>query len=96
MRFVEVMVPERLKGDSMSQVVHDALGSLGGPIPAEVALNFGNLIFVEPSGIVFLSNFIHWLHVQKSTARFIGVNKETEALRFLDDSLFFEQHWKKN
>ncbi|MBV9052720.1 MAG: hypothetical protein JO357_17665 [Hyphomicrobiales bacterium] len=79
----------------MSQVVHDALGSLGGPIPAEVALNFGNLIFVEPSGIVFLSNFIHWLHVQKSTARFIGVNKETEALRFLDDSLFFEQHWKK-
>jgi len=95
MRAVEVKIPERLRGESMSIVVSGAVGKLADRIPGEVVFDFRDLVFVEPSGIVFLSNFIHWLQQKQCAVRFAGTEQETEALRFLDDSLFFEQHWGK-
>ncbi|MBV9568807.1 MAG: sensor histidine kinase [Hyphomicrobiales bacterium] len=76
----------------MSWLVRAAIKNSPERVPEEIAFNFAELQFIKPSGIVFLSNFIHWLSKQGCKVRFEGLTADSSALRYLDDSLFFEQH----
>jgi len=55
-------------------------------------INFSQLGFIKPAGVTFLSNLILWLKSRNVDVRFDGHTGNTPALRFLDDSLFFQQH----
>ncbi len=79
----------------MSWLVRDAIRNSPDRVPDEIAFNFGELEFIKPTGVVFLSNFIHWLREQGCHVRFEGLTARSPALRYLDDSLFFEQHFGK-
>ena len=51
--------------------------------------------FIEPAGVTFLSNFVSWLSHQNVKVYFQGYQGASEAVRFLDDFLFFEQHLRR-
>jgi len=61
-------------------------------LPPRLVFDFSQLSFIQPAGITFLSNLVHWLAASGCQVLFAGLDRGTEALRYLDDSLFFEQH----
>ncbi len=60
------------------------------PISNIINFDFSNVYFSQPSGITILSNLIHWLRQRGVTVNYSGANPSFEALKFLDDSNFFE------
>jgi hypothetical protein len=63
--------------------------------PPSLVLDFKRLNFIQPAGVIFLSNLIWWLHQHGTSVRLINAQPNVEALRYLDDSRFFEQHCGK-
>jgi anti-sigma regulatory factor (Ser/Thr protein kinase) len=61
-------------------------------IPNKVEIDFSLLTFVQPVGVTFLSNFIHWVVNMKSEIVLTGLDTYSEPIRYLDDSMFFLQH----
>ncbi len=93
MPVLNLMLPTRLDGQSLRGVIRQFLdGCPDNSIPDEVCLDFQRLSFIKPAGVTFLSNFISWLHFKEVDVTFSGHERNAEAIRFLDDSLFFEQH----
>ncbi len=66
------------------------------PVSDELVLNFSTLSkFIEPCGVTILSNLIHWLENRGVTVDILPgeVSRwEDSPNKFLDDSMFFEQH----
>lgn len=53
------------------------------------------LAFIKPVGITILSNLTELLRKQGVKVSFRDHNGSSAAIRYLDDSLFFEQYLKK-
>lgn len=88
-----VLIPYRLSALTMTNLVDQITrGVGGGELPAELIFDFQNLGFIEPAGIVFLSNLIFWLHERGRNVVFKNIDGGSPALRFLDDSQFFTIH----
>ena len=88
-----VKLPYQFNGLSLSKVAGDLSAAHAGKgWPPEIQIDFGNLGFVRPAGIVFLSNMFSWLGAHKTKITPINLNGPGDAVRFLDDALFFEQH----
>jgi hypothetical protein len=87
-------LPSTLDGVSLCRFVDGFIrGCEGGVIPTEVVINFSALSFVKPAGVTFLRNFISWLRKKNVTVFFSNhENIGNRAIKFLDDSLFFESH----
>jgi len=60
-----------------------------------MTLDFSNLRFIRPIGTVFLSNLLWWLHQKGTKVTLYNIGGDRSALKYLDDSLFFEQHCGK-
>lgn len=89
---VVLHLPYRLNGANLRVVVQSFVGECAGRLPDHVCLEFSRLAFIEPAGVTFLSNFILWLRNRGVGVSFSAYDARTEAIRFLDDSLFFEKH----
>jgi len=76
----------------MPLVISRLIASCGGKFPPKIEIDFSTLGFIRPSGVVFLSNLIKWLAAGGATVSLTGLNPCRDSHRFLDDSLFFEQH----
>jgi len=50
------------------------------------------LTFIEPAGVTFLSNVGFWLNSRGCKPSFINVNRNSAAIKYLDDAQFFMQH----
>jgi hypothetical protein len=88
-----VKLPWQFNGLSLSKVAADLSAAHAGKgWPPEVMIDFGNLGFVRPAGIVFLSNMFAWLTAHQTKVTPINLDGPGDAIRFLDDALFFEQH----
>ena len=85
-------LPSQFDGSAISSVAEDAAKLAAEGWPKELSIDFARLRFVRPAGVVFLSNLISWLHNQGTRVLLQNIDLKTEALLFLDDSLFFEQH----
>ncbi|WP_022721698.1 ATP-binding protein [Rhodopseudomonas sp. B29] len=86
-------LPSQFDGTAISTFAADAAKlAANGSWPPEVAINFATLRFIRPAGIVFLSNLVGWLNEQGTKVIFQNIDITGDAVRFLDDSLFFEQH----
>ncbi|HMO30410.1 ATP-binding protein [Enterovirga sp.] len=92
---INVTLPYRLTGSSVGHVVSKFEKDCQGIVPRRVNIDFRNLGFIEPAGVTFLSNFVWWAHHRGIEAFFRNHAPDREAIRFLDDSLFFEQHLNK-
>jgi len=90
-----VQLPRQFEGLSLSTLVHDLIESCPDGLPAEISIDFSDLRFIRPAGVVFLSNLAHWLNRNGTKVVFSGMDVSRAPVRFLDDSLFFEQHCGK-
>lgn len=89
---VTLMLPWSLNSGTLGEVASGFLDACGGHIPSKVIIDFGRLNWVEPVGVTFLSNLVHWLARSGSNAYFSNHQRSGQAIEFLDDSLFFQQH----
>ena len=87
-----IQLPRQFDGQSLSKVAADLMKISPHGLPPEIEFDFSNLGFARPAGVVFLSNLVQWLQQKGTQVHFTNIAKETASLRFLDDSLFFEQH----
>jgi anti-sigma regulatory factor (Ser/Thr protein kinase) len=88
-----IAIPRNFKGATLSQFADDIIeGCPGEGWPPSLEIDFQNLAFIRPAGVAFLSNLLWWLHEQGTAVNLINVKRDVAALRYLDDSLFFEQH----
>jgi anti-sigma regulatory factor (Ser/Thr protein kinase) len=87
-----IPLPAQFRGLTLSKLAGQVVAHARNGWPPELIFDFGNLDFIRPAGIVFLSNLIHWLHEKNTTVKFLNVTRTSQALLYLDDSLFFEQH----
>lgn len=81
-----------LDGGSVRRVAQALIDGCPNGLPERVVIDFSRLGFIKPAGVTFLSNLILWLKSRGVGVRFEGHLRNAPALRFLDDSLFFEQH----
>lgn len=89
---VVLLLPPTLDGLGLRLVAGQFIEACGGVLPQVVTIDFVRLGFVKPSGVTFLSNFVNWLNVRNVTVVFANYRRLGDAIRFLDDSLFFLQH----
>lgn len=61
-------------------------------MPKEVEIDFSDVSFITPPSVAFLSNFCHWFGNAGATVTLVGLSQNRNAIKYLDDSLFFEQH----
>lgn len=61
-------------------------------LPNDVILDFSNLRFVRPSGVVFLSNLTRFLLRSNVCVTYDGIEPYNGSICFLDDAQFFRQH----
>lgn len=61
-------------------------------LPNAVAIDFSRLHFCRPPAVVFLSNLTKYLLRNGVSVTWQGMDCNKQAIRFLDDSLFFQQH----
>lgn len=87
-------LPEQLGGASLATVA-SSLVELEGEVPPEITIDFSTLVFIEPVGVTFLSNLCHWLAHQGCKITFLNTDVRSDALIYLDDSQFFEQHTRQ-
>ncbi|GJD85756.1 hypothetical protein [Methylobacterium haplocladii] len=89
---VRIVLPATLNTFTLRGVISDFVDKCQNGLPDKVIIDFGFLGFIHPSGVTFLSNFVHWLHHRGLRCDFYQHTRNGQAHRFLDDSLFFEQH----
>lgn len=65
------------------------------PKCSKLILDFTQLSFIEPVGVVVLSNTIEWLKKHEVKISFVNHTKRTRAILFLDDSQFFQRYLHK-
>jgi hypothetical protein len=87
-----IAIPRNFKGATLSRLAEDIAAGCPEGWPPLLELDFQNLGFIRPAGVVFLSNLLWWLHQQGTAVHLVNANLDVAALRYLDDSLFFEQH----
>lgn len=90
-----VPLPHTLDAWSMYGLITRLISKDKKPLHAEVSLDFSTLAFIKPVGITILSNLIELLKKQGVKVSFRDHNGSSAAIRYLDDSLFFEQYLKK-
>jgi hypothetical protein len=86
-------IPRDFEGATLSKFADAVVAACPDGWPPELVLDFDKLNFIQPAGVIFLSNLICWLNEHGTTVQLINANRDNvEALRHLDDSRFFEQH----
>jgi anti-sigma regulatory factor (Ser/Thr protein kinase) len=87
-----IKLPVRFEGRKLSTVAADVVAHAIDGWPSALTFDFAQLGFIRPAGIVFLSNLSYWLNEKGTKVSFINCDPAKEAIKYLDDSLFFEQH----
>jgi hypothetical protein len=88
---VRIQLPARFEAARLFPVIKEHFGTFEVK-PSAVDFDFSRMNFVFPSGIVFLSNLALFLVRQGSKVTFSGMDAGNDSVRFLDESLFFQQH----
>ena len=71
----------------LSSVIRD-----GKPVDTHLEFDFSSLKFIDPVGLTVLSNTIKWLTKHGVTGCPINSSTYSAAVKYLDDSKFFETH----
>ena len=87
----KLLLPRQVSGNSIFLELQKFLAA-NTKLPETVDIDFRNVTFIRPPGVAFLSNFTNWLIDQGAKVTFSNLSTERDAIKYLDDSLFFEQH----
>jgi hypothetical protein len=92
-----VLLPAQLEGLTLSQVAADLIRQARAEPewPKTFTFDFAKLNFIRPAGVAFLSNLGFWLNEQGSQVVLSNCDPKRRVIKYLDDSLFFEQHCGK-
>jgi len=92
-----IVLPAQFRGSTLSQVARDVVRHVDDKHnwPEAITFDFSRLNFIHPAGVVFLSNLVYWLNEKGTAVSFTNCDVSRDAIGYLDDSLFFEQHCRK-
>src|SRR3989338_5658544 len=90
-----VLLPRTFNAASMYGLISQAIDENGEPKSRNVVLDFKNLGFIEPVGVVVLSNLIEYLHRKNTVCAFTSLTL-TKPVIYLDDSGFFQRYLGKS
>lgn len=96
---LQIDLPKRLNRETMYVLLQKAINKDREPASKQILLNFKTLTaFIEPCGVTILSNLIHWLDSKGVEVSIMPgeVNGNESPNKFLDDSLFFQEHFGGN
>ena len=87
-----VPIPPTFDGASLSPMIKRIIDGSGGNRIERLKFDFSGIRFIDPCGVVFLSNVCHWFMENGTSVSFSSMDKSRAPVRFLDDALFFQQH----
>lgn len=90
-----VLLPQRFNADTMLPLLEQVVDEKRDAKCSTVIFDFARLNFVEPVGIVVLSNIIEYFKLAKCKVRFKNHTVQNQGTKFLDDSLFFKRYLGK-
>jgi anti-sigma regulatory factor (Ser/Thr protein kinase) len=90
-----ISLPWSFKADTMYQFLSQVIDEQRDAKCSKVVFDFRQLNFVEPVGVVVLSNIIEYFNRLKCKVIFKNHSTLTPGTKFLDDSLFFERYLGK-
>jgi anti-sigma regulatory factor (Ser/Thr protein kinase) len=90
-----VLLPQRFNADTMLAFLAQVVDEQRDAKCSTVVFDFSRLNFVEPVGVVVLSNVIEYFKLLKCKVRFLNHSVQNPGTKFLDDSLFFERYLGK-
>lgn len=90
-----VLLPQSFNADTMLTFVSEVIDEQRDAKCSKVIFDFSRLVFVEPVGVVVLSNVIEYFRLLKCKVIFKNHQTRTQGTKFLDDSLFFERYLDK-
>lgn len=91
---ITVELPSSFNAWTMYQFVAQLLSEQRDAKCSKVYFDFTRVTFIEPVGVVVLSNLIEYLKKLGVSVWFKGHKTRTKCTAFLDDSGFFEQYLK--
>lgn len=91
----KIPLPRVFNADTMTTFTSQVIDDQRKPIFSRITFDFGNSDFIEPVGVVILSNVIEYLKSHQCKIDFIGHTQKTVVTKFLDDSLFFDRYLNK-
>jgi anti-sigma regulatory factor (Ser/Thr protein kinase) len=90
-----VLLPQTFNADTMLPFLSQVVDEQRDAKCSKVTFDFARLKFVEPVGVVVLSNVIEYFKLLRCKVQFANHFVETPGTKFLDDSLFFERYLGK-
>ncbi|VAX04680.1 hypothetical protein MNBD_ALPHA03-1817 [hydrothermal vent metagenome] len=91
---LEFILPKACTANSLFPIVEEKFLSLG-EMPEEVKIDFSQLKFIKPCGVVFVDNLMKFLHHNNCKVFVKNHQGSTAALNFLYGAGFFDR-WVKN
>lgn len=88
---MEIILPRQFRANALFPFVEEHFEQMS-VIPDRVTFDFSDLNFALPSGVVFLNNLSRFLARNRCEVAFQGMDVSKQAIKYLDDALFFEQH----
>jgi anti-sigma regulatory factor (Ser/Thr protein kinase) len=90
---LSIVLPEKFGAGSMYFVIEQATRGMSASGAQRVEINFARLKFIEPIGVVILSNLIEYLRRTGVPTVLTGINfQSTPAVAYLDDCDFFRRY----
>ena len=90
----KLLLPSRVVGNAIFKELQQLLND-NPELPDIIDIDFSRLSFIRSPGVAFLSNFSHWIMDQGTTVTFSNLDINKDAIKYLDDSMFFKQHLRK-
>ena len=85
------ILPKRLDSNNVYVALQQFLDA--NPVfPTLVNVDFSRVTFIRPPNVAFLSNFTNFFTQRGSKVNFSGMVVARQAIKYLDDSGFFETH----
>jgi anti-sigma regulatory factor (Ser/Thr protein kinase) len=92
---LEVLLPSRFTRVTMYPLIAEAIDDNADAKCERITFNFERLTWIDPVGIVVLSNLFEYLTRIGVKVKLTNHTNNIEVIRFLDDSLFFERYISK-
>lgn len=84
-------IPRRFNTDTMRSFLRLVIDN-DQPVSNEIDFDFSTLDFIEPPGVVILSNIIEWLRNRGVSGKILNCDIERSAVHYLDDVGFFRYY----
>ncbi len=87
-----IALPRRFGMDTMYGLISKAINQDGDARHATIEFDFSKLEFIDPAGVVVMSNLIEYLRHCRVSGRMSNVWLQSAAVRYLDDCGFFVRY----